>query len=331
MSQQDRVVIIGGTGFIGQHLVSQLRGNVQSITVVSRSSAAYASNETCHYTTGDVADGDRMLQVLKGASVVYYLALTMEDDFGVGARNVAVACLRHGIRRLIFASSTDALYLGRNGSIDERAGADPKPHLRNPYSRGKVKSEKVLLELHAAHALPVVILRPGLVVGRGGKLAHGGMGTWKTPTGLLGWGNGNNPLPFVLVQDVAAAMALTMDAADVDGQAFNLGGDVFLSAREYVRLASEKTLRDFRFYPQSLWRLYAIALAKSAIKWVLRRSFERQTYRDMVSQGMYSQIDNRAAKELLGWKPNADLQVFIREAIEIHAEPIPKGDLRLGP
>jgi hypothetical protein len=44
---------------------------------------------------------------------------------------------------------------------------------------------------------------------------------------------------------------------------------------------------------------------------------------------MYSQIDNRAAKELLGWQPNASLEVFVREAIDCHADPVFPGDLRL--
>ncbi len=327
MSQTDRVVVLGGAGFIGRNLVSQLRGRVESITVVSRRAAANATREGIRTVNGDVTDGTRMMEILAGATAVYQL--TIESDFGQGARNVAEACLRHDVRRLIFASTSDAIYLGRKGSIDETSGPDPKPELRNPYARGKVESEKLLLEYHTSKKLPVVIVRPCLVVGRGGALAHGGIGSWRTPTCLVGWGDGNNPLPFVLVQDVAAALVLALDAPGIEGKTFNLGGDVFLSAREYLRLVSERTLRNFRYYPRNLALFNAKVMFKSLIKRMLGRSGERQYYRDMASSAMYSQIDNRAAKQMLGWKPNADLEVFIREAIDCHADPILPGDLRL--
>ncbi len=326
MSQTDRVVVLGGAGFIGRNLVSQLRGKVATITVVSRR-AAGAAVEGVHTVNGDVTDGPRMMEILAGATVVYQL--TIESDFGKGARNVAEACLRHGVRRLIYASTSDAVFLGRGGTIDESAGPDAKPHLRNPYARGKVESERLLLEHHAARGLPAIIARPCLVVGRGGALAHGGIGSWRTPTCLVGWGNGHNPMPFVLVQDVAAALALALDAPGIEGRTFNLGGDVFLSAREYIRLAGERTLRNFRFYPRNLALFNAKVVCKTVLKRALGRGGDRQYYRDMTSSAMFSQIDNRAAKQWLGWKPNADLEVFLREAIDSHADPVLPGDLRL--
>ncbi len=325
--QTDRVVVLGGAGFIGRNLVDQLRGRVASITVVSRRAAGAASSGELRYANGDVTDGPRMMEILAGATAVYQL--TIEGDYGAGARNVAEACLRHGVRRLIFASTSDAMFLGRKGRIDETAGPDPKPHLRNPYSRGKVESERLLMEYHASRGLPAVIVRPCLVVGRGGMLAHGGLGSWRAPTCLVGWGNGEHPLPFVLVQDVAAALRLALDAPDIEGKTFNLAGDVFLSAREYIRLAGEHTLRNFRYYPRNLALFNAKVVFKSAVKKLLGRGGERQYYHDMVSSAMFSQIDNRAAKQWLGWKPNADLQVFIQEAIDSHADPIVPGDLRL--
>ena len=325
MSQTDRVVVLGGAGFIGRNLVSQLRGKVESITVVSRRAAV--AGDGIRAVKGDVTDSARMMEILAGATAVYQL--TIESDFGQGARNVAEACLRHGVRRLIFASTSDAIYLGRKGRIDESAGPDPKPHLRNPYARGKVESEKLLLEYHAAKGLPAVIVRPCLVVGRGGALTHGGLGSWRTPTCLVGWGDGSNPLPFVLVQDVAAALVLALDAPGIEGRTFNLGGDVFLSAREYIQLAGERTLRNFRFYPRNLALFQTKVVFKSVIKRMLGRGGERQFYHDMASSAMYSQIDNRAAKQMLGWKPNADRAVFLREAIDCHADPVLPGDLRL--
>ena len=327
MAQSDNVVILGGAGFIGSNLMDQLRGNVQRIKVVSRK-ASGAQQPGVEYVTGDVCDGPRMMEVVEGADVVYQL--TVEVDFRAGATNVAEACVRHGVRRLIFASTSDVLYLADTGSITDDVGPDAKPGLRNSYSSGKAESEKLLLEYWKSKKLPVVIMRPCLVVGGGGKLCHGGIGMWASSTCLVGWGDGRNPMPFVLVQDVADAFVRAMDAPGIDGKAFNLAGDVYLSAREYIDVVAERSMRDFRFYPRNLQMFGLLVAFKSAVKrLVAGKVGERQYYRDMISSAMVTQIDNSGAKKLLGWKPNANREYFIQEAIDSHLQPILPGDLRL--
>jgi nucleoside-diphosphate-sugar epimerase len=326
MAQTDRVVILGGSGFIGRHLVEKMQGKVQSITVVSRN-ARGANGNGVSFVSGDVTDANRMMEIIKSATVVYQL--TIEHDFELGVRNVAEACLAHKVRRLIFASTSAALYMGRKGGIDESAGPDPRPELRNPYSRGKVASEALLAQYRASKGLPTVIIRPCLVVGRGGKLAHGGLGIWRAPTCLIGPDNGDHPLPFVLVQDVASALLLAMDAPDIEGRAFNLAGDVTVTARQYVRLAADHTLRNFRYYPRSFLRLYGSAILKGIVKRVVGRKGPMQGYREIRSSTLIAQVDTTAAKQVLGWQPNKDMDVFIQEAIKSHVPPFVPGDLRL--
>jgi nucleoside-diphosphate-sugar epimerase len=231
---------------------------------------------------------------------------------------------------MIFASTSDALFLGRRGTIYETDPPDPRPELRNSYSTGKVASEKLLLEYRAKHGLGVAIMRPCIVVGRGGMLQHGGIGRWKSPTVLMGWGQGRNKMPFVLVQDVAAAMALALDAPGIEGKAFNLGGDVFLSAREYIEIAAERTKRNFRFVPGNLSAMALQILFKAGVKrLVTRKRSDFAHYHDLVSSAMITAIDNTQSKQLLGWKPNASLDVFIREAIDSHVDEFRPGDHRL--
>jgi nucleoside-diphosphate-sugar epimerase len=320
MSAADRVVILGGAGFIGRHLTAQLRGHVAHLRVVGRTARPADDavlGADVEYLRADVTQRAALAAAIKGATVVYQL--TIESDFIRGAENVATVCLEGGVRRLIFASTSDALYLGGRGPVSFEQGPDPRADLRNPYSRGKVESEKLLLQWHRERGLPVVIVRPCLVVGPGGRLAHGGIGTWNDEICLLGWGDGKNPMPFVLVQDVASGMVKALDAPGIEGMSFNLGGDVFLSARDYVRLLAERTGRNFRFYSRNLAWMYATGEAKAVLKWALRvPSEERQTYRDLKSSAMVGAIDNSNAKALLGWKPNESLDVFVREAIDSH-------------
>jgi len=327
MAQDDTVVILGGAGFIGTQLMRALRGKVKEIRVVSRK-ASGVEEAGVRYLAGDVSDAARMDEVIRGAAAVYHL--TLEEDWLEGVKNVAEACVRHRVRRLIFASTSDALFLGRRGTIYETDGIDPRPDLRNGYSAGKAAAEKLLLRYEVKHGLGVVIMRPCLVMGRGGTLAHGGIGRWSSPTTLVGWGNGRNKMPFVLVEDLADAMALALDAPGIEGKAFNLGGDVFLSAREYVQIAAERTRRNIRFVPSNLRSKALQILFKAFLKRLLTgRKSDYSHYHDLVSLAMTTRIDNSQSKRLLGWKPNASLEVFIREAINPHVEEFRPGDHRL--
>jgi nucleoside-diphosphate-sugar epimerase len=327
MAQDDVVVILGGIGFIGRQLFETLRGKVKEIRVVSR--RAHGAGEAgVRYLQGDVNNAAQMMEIIGGATVVYHL--TLEGSWAEGATNVAEACVQHRVRRLIFASTSDALFLGRAGTIYESDPTDPHPDLRNEYSRGKAAAEQLLLGYMARYGLGVVIMRPCLVVGRGGTLAHGGIGRWTSSTTLVGWGDGRNKMPFVLVRDVADALALALDAPGIEGKAFNLAGDVFISARDYIRIARERTRRNFRFVPSSL-RLMALEIAFKGLlkRLVTGKKSDFSRYHDLISSSMKTMIDNSQSKRLLGWKPNDSLDVFVREAIDPHVEACKPGDYRL--
>jgi nucleoside-diphosphate-sugar epimerase len=338
MAQSDTVVVLGGAGFIGRHLVAQLSGRVRSIKVVSRGVSERASESgDVRCLKGDVEDAARMDEIIAGAGAVFLLAVNhgntwseYERSYVGGARNVAEACLRHGVRRLVFTSTTDALYLGDEGIRRDADGHDSRPEERNYYSRGKTEAERLLLDLHAQRGCPVVIFRPALVVGPGGRLTHGGIGRWRDGRCCLGWDDGEHPMPFVLVQDVAAALVAALDTPGIEGKSFNLAGDVRPSTREYVQMIADRSLRPFRFYPRDPAVMKAQEVVLATLKRLLAGgSVERQSYRDIKSSGMRTQLDCSEAKRLLGWQPNASRDVFVREAIDAHLEPIAAGDPRL--
>ncbi len=334
----DRVVVIGGAGFIGRHLTAQLRDQGCEVTVVSRSAGLGQTEERgLRYFRAEVADRERMSQVIEGAAVVYHLAMgggatwaDYERDFIGGALNIAAACQRFRVRRLIFTSSISALYLGRKAKLYEKEGADQKAQNRSFYSRGKVETENALLKLYQTEKLPVVILRPAIVLGKGGMLAHGALGEAASDTCILGWGAGRNPLPCVLVQDVARALVLAKDAPGVEGKSFNLSGDIRPTASEYVQLLREKTRRNFRFYPRRVWKMEAAELLKWSLKAMVRKPNNvRISYRDLKSLTMAADLDCSEAKKLLGWSPESDREAFFREAIGSHLKPFAAGDIRV--
>ena len=338
MSPSDRVVVFGGAGFIGRVLVRRLLEDGCQVTVVSRSSGSRRSTDPrLFYAAGSVTDAARTGDLIEGATCVYDLSMAggstweeVEREVIGGAVNVARACVKHGVRRLIYTSSIAALDMSRAGVLDDDVPNDGNDPGRGFYSRGKSMSERKLLEIHRQDGLSVVIFRPAIVVGQGGKLAHYALGDAPSETCLLGWGPGKYPLPFVLVEDVAEAMLLGKDAPQADGLSFNLAGDVRPTAAEFVAVLRQRSRRNFRFYPRSLRMIYAGELTRSWIKKLAGKPSELGfLWGDLSGLSMRRQFDCSRAKRVLGWRPLADREEFFRQTIDALLPPIHPGDLRL--
>ncbi|HKY71757.1 MAG TPA: NAD(P)-dependent oxidoreductase [Nitrospira sp.] len=334
MANPDCVLVIGGSGFIGRVLVAQLLERGCEVHIMSRQKRR-GDGVTWH--EGDVTDRQSVAAACDGVDVVYDLSMAFGErwddylkSFVQGAENVAAVVLERGIRRLVYTSTIAGLHLARLGSITEGDGHDPKPELRSWYARAKIMAEKSLNRLHHDRGLPVVIFRPGIVVGTGNKLAHPGIGVWTSPTCCSVVGRGRTPLPMVLVEDVAQALVLAKDALNVDGRTFNLAGDVRPSAVEYCEIASERSKRNFRVAPSSPLAIQAfrtvVYLGKLALG---RKDNVWQSWHELKHELLRSSLDCSAAKELLGWHPVADRDEFLRRAIDCHLRPLHPDDLRL--
>lgn len=339
MSQSERVVVLGGAGFIGKRLTALLADQGCHVVVVSRSSGSRDStNPRVEYQSGAMTDRARMSELFAGANVVYDLAmqagLVWEDwERGViaGGMNVAEACLENGVRRLIYTSSTAALYLGKPGTATEASlSNDASRQDRGDYCKAKSIVENKLLEMHRTRNLPVVITRPAVVMGPGGLMVHPALGDRVSDICLLGFGRGKTPLPCVLVDDVAQALLLAKDAPGIDGLTFNLAGDVRPTATEFTSELRQRTRRNFRFYPRSMASICGAELGRYLIKKAVKKPDNFMVpFRDLQSAALVTQLDCSLAKQKLGWRPVSDRGEFFRQAIDVFVRPIPAGDVRL--
>jgi nucleoside-diphosphate-sugar epimerase len=262
---------------------------------------------------------------VQGCRYVYHLARAnvktweefQQQDIEV-TRRVAEASLAAGIERLIYTGTIDSYYAGsRAGTITEATGLDPHIRWRNLYARAKAASEEILLDLHRTRKLPVVIIRPGIVVGRGGSPFHWGIGMWSWNAICQIWGHGTNPLPFVLVQDVARALVAALQAPGIEGESFNLVAETDVSACDYLEAFERHAGVSFRKYPTPPWTFYAADLAK----WLVKRCIghpdrRRPSYRDWESRTQRARYDCTKAREMLRWSPVCDRDEFIRLGIQ---------------
>ena len=326
------IAILGGTGFIGTHLVKRCVADGLRVAVMARSVRnlpAIFNDARVLVQRGDTSDRKAVELAIGNAPVVINLAHgggagsfeKIRDAMLVGARTVAEVCLANQVRRLVHIGSIASLYLGpQPNTVTGETPPDPLNEQRADYARAKALCDKLLLEMRAHRELPVCILRPGLVVGEGSPPFHTGLGFFNNEQHCLGWNRGTNPLPFVLVEDVAEAILLAVRAPDLEGRCYNLVGDVRLTAREYIELLAEALQRPLRFHPQSPRKLWMAELAKWTIKRATGRRVPVPTLRDIRSRGLRAVFDCSDAKRDLGWRPTSDRERFISRAILVHTD-----------
>ncbi|MDR3416979.1 MAG: NAD-dependent epimerase/dehydratase family protein [Nevskia sp.] len=325
------VAVLGGTGFIGTHVVRQLLGAGLHVSVMARNlqnlPAVFADPRVVLHQ-GDIRDKTAVAAAIAGAPVVVNLAHggggggyeAVRDAMLGGAETVARACRAAGVRRLVHVGSIAALYLGpQEVAVTGATPPDPQAETRADYARVKAECDRRLLALHAAEGLPVVILRPGLVVGEGTAPLHSGLGFCNTEQHCIGWNGGGNPLPFVLVDDVAAAVLGAIRAEGIEGRCYNLVGDVRPNARTYVAALAEALRRPLRYHPQWPAWLWLEDVGKWTIKRLTGRQVPMPSRRDFLSRGMQATFDCTDAKRDLGWRPEADTARFFARAVRVYA------------
>ncbi|WP_372623263.1 NAD-dependent epimerase/dehydratase family protein [Falsiroseomonas sp.] len=326
-------VVLGGTGFIGAELVRRMLGQGMRVAVMARSvrnlAPVFGDAERVALHRGDIRDGEAVLRAVGDAPLVVNLAHgggggsfeQVRAAMVGGAETVARACLARGVRRLVHVGSIASLYLGPDaGVVTGATPPDPRAEERAEYARAKALCDHMLLAMHAAERLPVCILRPGLVVGEGTSPFHSGLGFYNNDQHCIGWNDGRNPLPFVLVGDVAEAILLACRAGpEIEGRCYNLVGDVRPSARDYIADLGRALGRPLRFHPQRPLALWGGEVAKWVIKRAGGRKVPLPSRRDILSRGLAARFDCADAILDLGWRPTADPAAFAAQAIAVHA------------
>ncbi len=329
-AEQYDALILGGTGFIGRELVKRMVDSGAKVLVAARNIKAISEifyHQNVTVVCADSCDRKKMDEIISGIPVVIYLAdggyantwEEVEKNMIQGCKNVAQACLDHNVQKLLYIGSITSLYLGKKGEkITGRTPRDMQIQYRDAYNRGKAKCEEILEDMQLIHNLPLCILRPGIILSNPGNIFHSGLGLFNQDAFCLGWNRGNNPLPFVLLEDVATAICLAAASEQVIGKSYNIVGDVRLTAKEHIQELSKALERKITFIPQFPFLLYLLEI----LKWFIQVVFQRKkilfpSYRYFRSRGMLANFDCKDLKEDLGWYPESNRDIFIEKGIKI--------------
>jgi len=324
-----RILVLGGTGFIGKEVVRQLIDAGHSVRLMVRSVAAVPrellASERVECVAGDIANKPDLLRAMKGTETVFHLARANVKSWAdyreleiEATRRVGECALASGVKRLVYTGTIDSYYCGQGaGTITEETPLDPRIERRNLYARAKAASEAILMRMYRDQRLPLVIVRPGIVIGRGGSPFHWGVGMWWNDAVCQIWGDGTNKLALVLVEDVAAGLIAAMETASIEGRAFNLVGDPKLTANEYLDALDKAGSIRIQRRATAIARFYLLDMMKWLAKVAVRHPERRMpSYRDWESRTGRAVFDCSAAKKTLGWKPVSDRDELVRRGIE---------------
>jgi nucleoside-diphosphate-sugar epimerase/predicted dehydrogenase len=328
-AEKSTVLVLGGTGFIGRALVRRLRQDNLGVRILARnpnSCPAELKQLQVEIVKGDFTDADAVKAALDGIEYVYHLARgngkTWSDYLKTDVeptRKVGELCLQAGVKRLFYVSSIAIYYAGKNVSVITEATEANKDIMRvAPYARSKEENEANLLQLYRQKGLPLVIFRPGVVLGSGGSPYHWGIAAWPYSSVCSLYGDGNNPLPIVLVDDVADAMVRALDIPGIEGESYNLASTPCINANEYLDEFEQFAGLKLRRVPTPAWRTYTESIAKWAIKSIGRDpNAAFPSYADCEGRSFAAVFDSSKAERQLGWSPVKDRDTIIRQGIHV--------------
>ncbi|NQD93820.1 NAD-dependent epimerase/dehydratase family protein [Pseudomonas sp. CrR25] len=249
------ILVTGGAGFIGSHLVDALLEQGHAVRVLDNLSMGKRANLPLDHPrlrllVGDVADATVVAEAVAGCEAVVHLAAvasvqaSVDDPVGthrsnfIGSLNVCEAMRLHGVKRVLFASSA-AVY-GNNGegqAIDEET---PKAPL-TPYAADKLSSEHYLDFYRRQHGLEPAIFRFFNVFGprQDPSSPYSGVISIFTQRVQQGlpinvYGDGEQTRDFFYVADLIELLLQALAAPQVGSAAVNVGWNRAVSLNQLL-------------------------------------------------------------------------------------------------
>ena len=168
------MLVTGGTGFLGRHLVESLLAAGRRVAVLGRTSAVGLEARGVRFIRASLDDAPAVTRACAGVETVFHVAAKVgvwgryEDYFRtnvLGTRAILDGCRVHGVKRLVYTSTPSVVYNGR-----DLAGADESlpftTRCPSPYPLTKAMAEREVLAANSP-SLRTIALRPHLVWGVG--------------------------------------------------------------------------------------------------------------------------------------------------------------------
>jgi nucleoside-diphosphate-sugar epimerase len=331
------ILVTGGAGFLGAHLVAALQERGDAVRVVDRPSANAEplAELGVEFFAGDIREPASLTKPMRGADAVVHLAAMsavwapMDAYHAVnvtGTENVCRAALAAGARRLIHISSWTVYGMGISRPVTEDFPLAP---LNEPYSVTKVLGDRLVQRLIAEEGLPATIIRPDTIFGPGDRVHVGRMSDRLRAGRSIIVGSGRNAMPFVYVADIVQGLLRALDRPEAVGQAYNLAAHQPLTQEELLRALAEEIGAAPPRIRVPYTALYAAGyLAEQAARLTRSRRKPMLTRLGVAIFGADNRHAIDKARRELGYSPTVSVREGIRRAAAwygrecIGAEPV---------
>ena len=232
MSQlNSKILVIGASGFLGRHVARALLADGRTVRCMARDTSRVRdlADAGCEVVQGDIMDPASVEHALESVRAAYICIHTLspqganssgQDFMGVektGLENIVRACETHGVRRLIYVTSIGIA-----------------PDAPSEWLRGRWQTEQFLFN----SGLDVSVIRPGMIVGRGGTGFDAVVSGAKRPV-AIGLGGGKQRMRTVAVDDLAYYLVGVLDDPRSFGHHYDVGSDDVLTTDQMIDIAAE--------------------------------------------------------------------------------------------
>lgn len=295
--QNKQVLVTGGAGFIGSHLVEKLVAMGARVTVLDNMTAGSLTNlksviGSITLLYGDVRSPYVCQKAVKNKEIIFHLAAFISVPESVkypeycyavntqGTYNLLDAAVKNGVKRFVFSSSS-AIYGGRQDACSE----NDTPNPQSPYADSKLQAEKLCLQFAEIFGLNTTILRYFNVYGDHQNPAGQYAAVVAKFTKMLQdrkpltiFGDGSQTRDFVSVDSVIDANLLVASKNDYQGEVFNIGSGTSITIFQLIEQL-EKSLKikrtDIQFFPARMGDL--IHSQANCEKFLRLKKMEQQT------------------------------------------------------
>ena len=242
-----KVLVIGGTLFIGRLLVKELLKAGHDVAVLHRRNKHDFGKRVTNIAA-DRNSPDAIKAALAGKhfDIVYDNAYDWERGTTAAQVEATARACGDRLQRYVFMSSVAAYGDGLNHHEGDALAPDDHPEA---YVRNKAMSERSLFRMHQRNGFPVVTLRPPYIYGPGNPFYREAF-FWdriRENRAVILPGDGRRLMQFVNVKDVVTACRKLIEVEDVGGHAFNVANPRPLTQLEAVEAFAQAANREAKF------------------------------------------------------------------------------------
>ncbi len=325
--EAQKVLVTGGTGFTGSHLVKRLLSEGHEVIVLDNQKGYFCDELIglgAHVVLGSVTDRQIVDQVTHGCDVVFHLAAAFRKvdlpnrvywDVNVnGTRYLLEATDKHGVRKFVYCSTC-----GVHGDVAEPPAAESAPIAPEDYYQyTKYEGEKVAQEF-AQQGVDVTVLRPTAIYGPGDPERWLMLFRRVAPGRFLMFGNGRATYHPLYIDNLIDAFMLTMEKETAAGQTYLIADEHYYTLNDLVAAVGDALDVKVSIVRLPFWPLWMVALLCETICTPIRVPpplFRRRV--DWFRQNRAFDISK--AKRELDYHPKVHLQAGLLKTAKWYKE-----------